>query len=149
MRGKYQDALLVSIKPQYAKKIFKGEKTVELRKCAPKKVEKGSQLLIYVTSPVKELWGICKIDGIIKDNPKSLWSRIGDKSGISEYEFYEYYGESNDAYAIEITNVKNFYDKSLNLKKLQEIIPGFTPPQTYKYIEKDILLESILFEISL
>ena len=82
------DFLLISVKPQFAKKIFKGEKTVELRKSAPLKAKKGSYLLIYVTSPVKELWGICKIDNIINDNPKMLWKRIGAKSGISKNDFF-------------------------------------------------------------
>ena len=35
-----KDLLIVSIKPEYAKKILKGEKTIELRKCAPKRLEK-------------------------------------------------------------------------------------------------------------
>nr|WP_042287773.1 ASCH domain-containing protein [Nonlabens ulvanivorans] len=67
-----EDLLIISVKPEYAIKILKGEKTIELRKCAPKKVGKNGYLLIYVTAPIKELWGIYKIEDIIKENPPTL-----------------------------------------------------------------------------
>ena len=59
-----KDLLIISVKPKYAEKILRGEKTIELRKCAPKKVGKDDYILIYVTAPVKELWGIYKIEKI-------------------------------------------------------------------------------------
>ncbi len=132
---KNNNLLLISVKPQYAKKIFKGEKTIELRKSAPRKAGKDSYILIYVTAPVKELWGICKIENIIKDNPKMLWENFGDKTGISEQEFNEYYKANNNAFGIEIKEVRNLFKHSINLDSLKNIIPGFMPPQTYSYID--------------
>lgn len=128
--------LIISIKPQFAKKIFSGEKTVELRKSAPLRAKKGTTLLIYVTSPIKELWGVCTIDKIIKDTPKQLWIRIGKQSGISKTEFFNYYKDVNFAYGIEIINIRNFTDNSIKLESLKEEVPGFSPPQTYRYINK-------------
>jgi len=141
------ELLLISIKPQFAKKIFSGEKTVELRKSAPKKIKEGAYLLIYVTSPVKELWGICRIDNIIKDNPKVLWEKIGGKSGISKDEFFSYYNETKNAYGLEISDVKHFYKNAVKLDCLKKMLPGFSPPQTYRYIKQDIIFNSRLAEI--
>ena len=139
--------LLISIKPQYAKKIFNGEKTVELRKSAPRKVSKGSYLLIYVTSPIKELWGVCKIENIIKDNPKLLWQSIGKKTGISKQEFQDYYKENNNAYGIELKEVKNLLKNSIKLDSLKNMIPGFMPPQTYRYIDREFISNNKLIEL--
>ncbi len=139
--------LLISVKPEFAKSIFNGEKTVELRKSAPKNAPKGSYLLIYVTSPVKELWGICKIKNIINDNPKMLWEQIGTKSGISKKQFQDYYRETNNAYGIEIKDVRNFKEKSISLESLKDFLPGFTPPQTYRYIDKSKIKKSQLSRI--
>jgi predicted transcriptional regulator len=133
------ELLLISVKPQYARKIFSGEKTVELRKSAPRKANKDSLLLIYVTSPVKELWGVCKIDEIISNNPMDLWDEIGDKTGISKKEYRAYYKESNNAYGIKLKDVIDFLESPIKLDLLKDLIPGFAPPQTYRYIDKNIM----------
>ena len=46
-----ENILLISVKPEFAEKILRGEKTIELRKSAPKKVDIEDYILIYVTSP--------------------------------------------------------------------------------------------------
>lgn len=139
MENKNNTLLLISIKPQYAAKIFKGEKTIELRKSAPQRVGVNSYMLIYVTSPVKELWGICKIKNIIKDKPDILWEKLGQKAGISKIEFDNYYADSNNAFGIELKEVKSLLGHTINLEKLKKIIPGFNPPQTYRYIDNDLM----------
>ena len=131
--------LLISVKPQYAKKIFEGKKTIELRKSAPRNAKEGSYMLIYVTSPVKELWGICKIDSIIKDEPCMLWKDFGDKTGITKKEFSEYYKGRANAYGINLKEIISFNNSSINLDSLKDMIPGFMPPQTYRYIKKELL----------
>jgi predicted transcriptional regulator len=145
--NKNNNLLLISVKPQYAKKIFKGEKTIELRKSAPLRSGKNSYMLIYVTSPVKELWGICKIENIIKENPKVLWKNFGEQTGISKEEFDNYYKDSINAFGIKLKDVKNLLEHSIDLKKLKEIIPGFTPPQTYRYIDINLITNNTFKEL--
>lgn len=141
--------LLVSIKPKFAESIFKGEKTIELRKSAPTRAGKDSYMLIYVTAPVKKIWGICKIQNIIKETPTKLWEDYGQRTGITKGEFNDYYKENNKAYGIEITNVKNFLENSIDLEKLRNYFPGFSPPQTYGYLNKDLINNSPLKELIL
>lgn len=147
MENKNNSLLLISIKPQYAKKIFKGEKTIELRKSAPLRAGINSYMLIYVTSPVKELWGICKIAGIIKDKPEIIWEKFGKKTGITKEEFDNYYEETNNAFGIELKEVKSLLGHTINLEKLKKIIPGFNPPQTYRYIDNDLINHNDLKEL--
>lgn len=139
--------LIISVKPEYARKILKGEKTIELRKCAPKKVGKDGYILIYVTAPVKELWGIYKIENIIKENPNTLWENFGKQTGITKQEFNDYYKENKSAFGIQLQEVKNLFKHSINLDSLKNLIPGFMPPQTYRYIDKNIINYSSLKEL--
>ncbi len=83
--------ILLSIRPQYAEKIFKGTKTVELRRVRPKHIKKGSLVLIYVSSPVKSLSGAFKVDRVVEKSPQKLWKMVQDKAGITSEEFYAYY----------------------------------------------------------
>lgn len=142
-----KDLLIISVKPEYAKKILKGEKTIELRKCAPKKVGKDGYILIYVTAPVKELWGIYKIENIIKENPNTLWENFGEKTGITKQEFNNYYKENKNAFGIQLQEVKNLFKHSIKLDNLKNLIPGFMPPQTYSYIDTNLINYSSLKEL--
>lgn len=138
MNNKKNNLLLISIKPQYAKKIFDGEKTIELRKSAPQRVENDSYMLIYVTSPVKELWGVCKIKNIIKSDPKVIWNKYGNVAGIDKKDFNDYYKETTNGYGIELKEVKSLINV-ISLEELREMIPGFTAPQTYRYVDKELI----------
>lgn len=141
------DLLLISVKPEYAEKILTGEKTIELRKCAPKKVGKDGYILIYVTAPVKQLWGIYKIANIIKDKPDNVWEEFGEQTGITKQEFNNYYKENKSAFGIQLLEVKNLFKHSINLNNLKKLLPGFTPPQTYRYIDKNQINYSSLKEL--
>ncbi|MEC3905539.1 ASCH domain-containing protein [Tamlana sp. 2201CG12-4] len=142
-----KDLLIISVKPEYARKILKGEKTIELRKCAPKKAGKDDYILIYVTAPVKELWGIYKIENIIKEKPITLWENFGEKTGITKQEFNNYFKENKNAFGIQLQEVKNLFKHSIKLDNLKNLIPGFMPPQTYSYIDSNLINYSSLKEL--
>lgn len=49
--------ILLSIKPEYAKLIYEGNKTIEYRKDFPKFVLWGSKIFLYETAPIKRVTG--------------------------------------------------------------------------------------------
>ena len=51
------DLLIISVKPEYAEKILNGEKTIELRKCAPKKVGKDGFFIDLCNCSSKRIMG--------------------------------------------------------------------------------------------
>lgn len=51
-------AVLLSIHPKWAEKIYSGEKAVEWRKTFPTEAEPGTPVLIYETSPVCMVTGL-------------------------------------------------------------------------------------------
>jgi len=136
------NVLFISIKPQYVARILDGSKTVELRKNMPS-IKVGCMILLYSTSPVKKVVAICELEGVIDSTPNEIWSNLSDKLGINEKDYFDYYQNSKRAVALNLKNVTKF-DESINLSQIRTKIPGFSPPQTYKYF-KAMALKS-LFE---
>ena len=138
-----EQILILSIKPKYADKILNGSKTIELRKSLPKKVGKGSPLLIYVTTPKKSIQAICEIDDIVDSTPNELWEIVKEKAGISKKEYNSYYSTNKRASAIFLRNVEPF-EIPISLSQIRSKFPNFSPPQTFKYISLMDIQESIL-----
>jgi len=126
------DALLVSIRPQYAEKIFAGTKTVELRRTRPRLL-RGDLVLIYVTSPVKALAGACEVVEVIEGTPEALWRIVQDRAGVSAQEFCDYYAGAAIAFGIHLKNAQRL-PEPLHLEELRTEWPSFHPPQAYRYL---------------
>ncbi|MHB9071729.1 MAG: hypothetical protein ACYC54_15325 [Sedimentisphaerales bacterium] len=128
-----REALLLSIRPQYATKIFNNDKSVELRKVRPR-IQDGDKVLVYVSSPVMKLQGVFEVENVISDSPHKLWGKVGSLSGITRNDFLNYYDGSDIGYGIMIKKVFLF-DSPISLTKLRCLFPGFTPPQCYRYLK--------------
>lgn len=132
------NAIVLAVRPQYAKKIFEGSKRVELRRIRPKQIKKGDLVLIYISSPIQSLAGAFKVDEIVEKNLLELWELVEDKAGITQKEFCEYY-EGVD------TGIGIFFDKVWSLPKpikirdLHEQGIDFQPPQGFRYATADEL----------
>lgn len=126
--------LLISIKEKYVLEITSGRKTIELRKSQPK-VKAGDTVIIYTTQPRKAVTAIATVKRIIKLSPENMWTEYEFKLGVSELEFKEYYKDSKLAVGIELCNVIEL-DSEILLSAIKMIHPGFTPPQTFKYLDK-------------
>lgn len=125
-------SLLISVRPEHAKKIFAGEKTVELRRVRPK-IFSGDTVLIYVSSPTMALMGAFEVDRVIESNPESLWKEVKMNAGISLDDFSAYYKGTDKAFGIVIKKSWNF-ETPLTLENLKSKWINFHPPQSYKYI---------------
>lgn len=126
--------ILVSIKQKYVQKILSGDKTIELRKSRPK-AKAGDVILIYTTRPVMAVTAIATVGEIITCSPGEMWNSYQTRLGISQSDFFEYYGASKLAIGIELNNVVKL-DAEILLSAIKVIYPNFTPPQTFKYINK-------------
>jgi len=132
--------LLLSIKPEYASKIFSGEKTVELRRVRTR-LTQDDIVLVYVSSPTKALVGLFEVEKIIQEkielqqDIKNYWNLVYEKAGISSQDFEKYYQGASFFVGIFLRNPKKF-DVSINLENLRKQIPEFTPPQSYRYLKQ-------------
>lgn len=122
--------VLMSIKTEYTNKILAKIKLYELRKKPLN--EKVDTIIIYSSGKDKKVVGEFKIDKIIKDSPDNIWNLGEDVLGIDKKSFYEYFKNSEYAYAIKIKDVIK-YDipkdlKDFGIKKA---------PQSFCYIKED------------
>lgn len=121
--------VLLSIKPEYAFKIFDGTKKYEFRKVIFKRPNIKT-VVVYASSPVQKVIGEFEIEDILSSSPEEIWRKTKKKSGITEEFFNEYFFEKEIAYAIKIKKVKR-YKKDLNLEQEFDVMP----PQSFAYLK--------------
>ncbi|MCD9506562.1 ASCH domain-containing protein [Photobacterium phosphoreum] len=120
---------LLSIKPEFVKKIISGEKLFEYRKVIFKRPEVKS-VVIYSTMPEGKIIGEFTIGDIIAKCPEELWKETKNAAGINKKFFDEYFSDRDIAYAIQIKDFK-MYETPINPYEKER---GFKAPQSFKYI---------------
>ena len=128
-------ALLISIRPRFAEKIFAGSKTVELRRVCPK-ISSGDLVLVYVSSPAKELRGAFEVGKVISASPSAMWRKIGKKSGITRKEFFAYFRGKEKAHALVIKRAWKL-PVPICLTTLRRRKGGFRPLQNFHYLNRN------------
>lgn len=121
--------VLLSIKPEFASKIFNKEKFFEFRKTIFKKTD-VSKVIVYASSPEKCVIGEFTVDLIIPGTPENVWKETKDGAGITRDFFNSYFKDRNVAYAIKIKEVKRYK----KVKYLSEYGLSFAP-QSFVYIK--------------
>ena len=121
--------VLLSIKPEFANKIFEGSKKFEFRKVIFKN-ESVKKVIVYASSPIQKVIGEFEIDGILREEPNDLWNKTKGESGISEAFFFDYFINRTVGYAIGIKNVKKYKIP----KCIKADFKAF-PPQSFVYID--------------
>ena len=121
-----EDDRLISIRPGFADAIFKGTKTVEVRRKIPQ-ISSGIRLWIYVTKPVGEVRGVARVAEIVEGDPNALWSACGPRTGLSRSEFNDYFSGSAKAYGLVLQDV--IIGQPAPIEALRALRAGFHPPQ--------------------
>jgi len=120
--------VLLSIKPEYANRIFSGEKKYEFRR-AIFKDQKVTHIVVYASSPLRKVVGEFEVVNIIHEDVKALWNKTGSVAGISESKYFDYFSNRGKGYAIQIGKTKK-YKPSHSLKEEY----GLAPPQSFAYL---------------
>lgn len=122
--------VLLSIKPEFADKIFDGTKKYEYRKSIFRRTD-IKKIIVYASSPVKKVIGEFTIEDILSDEVDVIWEETAIFSGISKRFYYTYFENRNKAYAIKIGRVTRYEiarqlsDYSINVA-----------PQSFAYLEE-------------
>jgi predicted transcriptional regulator len=140
------NAIFLSIRPQYADRIFKGTKTVELRRVRPKHIRKGTLVLVYVPSPIQSLVGAFKVDQVVEESLQKLWEMVHNKAGITREEFDTYYNGVSIGVGIFFSEVWHL-PEAIELHDLKEQMIGFRPPQGFRYATTSELTSPRLAEL--
>lgn len=122
--------VLLSIKPEYAERIFAGEKKYEYRKSLFRRGDINI-VVVYVTKPVGKVIGEFEIDTVLEGNPMLIWEKTKLYAGIDENSYIEYFSKKETGFAIGIKETRT-YNKPLELVELDPNIKY--PPQSFIYL---------------
>ncbi len=129
-------SILLSIKPEFSKKIFSGEKKFEFRRQKPKKDTKF--VIVYESSPSKCIVGYFFVEMIHSGSPEEIWKECKNYGGIEEDKFFLYCRGKKVIHALEIGETFKL-DKPVDPYGIDSY---FTPPQNFYYINNSIALKS-------
>jgi predicted transcriptional regulator len=124
--------MLLSIRPHFVERILDGAKTVELRRQRPA-VLPGELAFIYASRPVHALVGAFIISELMEASPSALWPMIRSRCGVTRREYAEYFSGSKKAVALGIESTW-LAPEPVSLEELRQRWPGFTAPQSYRYL---------------
>jgi predicted transcriptional regulator len=120
--------VLLSIKPEFALKIFDGSKKYEYRRAIFQNKEVNI-VIVYASNPIKQIIGEFEIEDILQDEPQVLWSKTKNYAGMSEERFFEYFTNKPRGYAIKVKTM-TLYDDPLQLNSFMIS----SPPQSFMYL---------------
>jgi len=120
--------ILLSIKPEFALKIFDGSKKYEYRRAIFKNYGVSS-VVVYASNPIRRVIGEFEIEDILYDELKVLWAKTKNHAGISKKSFFEYFKDKSKGYAIKVKMTRT-YDPPLPLSGLMVL----SPPQSFMYL---------------
>lgn len=120
---------LLSIHPEYVELIKSGVKRVEFRRRAFARTI--THVVIYATSPVKQLVGFCEVDRVVRGTPDALWTQHGADGGIPRATLFRYL----DGLAAAIAIVLRPFCPLANRIALPALGVA-RPPQSFQYLTK-------------
>jgi predicted transcriptional regulator len=128
VKTEHRDVILLSIFPEFAKAILRGEKKVEFRKPAVRTVP--THVVIYSTSPQMEVVGYFEVKKVHRYSPRTLWNRFGHVGAIARHEFFRYYDGHTEAVCFEVGQVWTLTEPL----PLKDIDSRLSPPQSFSYL---------------
>lgn len=121
--------VLLSIKPEFAEKIFDGTKKYEFRKSIFKNADVKT-VIVYASSPVQRVIGEFTIDRILNDDLSTIWNETERHAGITHDFYMSYFANKEKAYAIKIRNAKRY----VHARRLSDYNIHYAP-QSFAYIQ--------------
>lgn len=118
--------VLLSIKPEFALRIFDGSKRYEYRRTIFKRSEVKTAV-VYASKPIRKVIGEFEIGEIFYEKPEALWAKTGGHAGITKKRFLQYFNNKTEGYAIEVKEART-YDVPIQLNQLSVS----WPPQSFK-----------------
>ncbi len=123
-----RNVALLAIKPVFAERIMANQKKVEFRKS--RFADSVRSVVVYASSPVKQVVGWFDISYVDEDDPESLWRRHSHHGGISQEAFEEYFEAKEVGFAIGVQRV-NRLRNPIPLSKLSD---DLCAPQSFLYL---------------
>ena len=133
-KNKDDSLIMMSIMTYYARQIFDGTKHFEFRKSPLRVSDLNKQIFVYSAKCDKAIIGSFKVKKIHHGNVSEIMQITGYDKRKDGHEILEYYGNSQNCYALELYDVQSF-PQPLTLKQLRRLDPDVQLPQYFTYIK--------------
>jgi predicted transcriptional regulator len=130
---------ILAVKPQFAHALVTGEKRLEFRRVQPG-FRAGDVIYVYATAPVQAIVGCFTCDGIIERSRRQLCEDYEGACEPTGSFLRNYLDGKTKGYAIQVREPRA-WTSPLTLDVLREIIPGFHPPQSYRFLADGLDLD--------
>lgn len=127
-------ALLISIKPHYARAILEGRKTVEVRRRFPT-VPPGTTVVLYSSSPERAIVGTVRLKHTSRMVPERVWEFHADAIDIAEEALGQYLEGAEESTLLEVADPQT-WQRPVTLKALRALL-GVEPPQSFRYLNPE------------
>ena len=131
-----QRDVVLSIRPQYSKKILEERKTVELRRRFPIPEPSAITLYIYSTSPVQAMVGVARIKEVQELPVRQIWTDFKEDALIEYKDFRKYFRGLKFGFVLILYDIRPLLEP-MPLRRLREEF-GFEPPQSFLYVKNDL-----------
>lgn len=129
--------LLLSVHPRYVSLMVAGEKTVEIRRKRPT-APPGALVLIYATAPTSQVVAAGVLDDMVNGGADALWRRFGAQACLTRRVMRDYLRGASRPTALFLGAVAGL-TTPISLAHLQCSIPDFHPPQSYRFLSRELL----------
>ncbi|WP_374657193.1 hypothetical protein [Inhella sp.] len=124
---------LISLEERFAEGILSGLKLVELRR-RPMRLSIGTTVWMYAKVPLGKVVGSAEVRSMHALAPATLWRRFGDVSGLSRAEFFEYFGDVKQGFALVLEKPTRL-SRPVPLERLRMLNGTFQPPQFFQHLD--------------
>jgi len=121
---------LISLDVRHAENILNGQKDIELRTRKMNLADR-TRIWIYAKKPIAAVVGFASLKGTVRMTPRELWNDLGDRTGVSVDEFFEYFAGRQYAYGLVLRSPFRL-SEPIPLERLRSTLGGFSPPQFFK-----------------
>jgi predicted transcriptional regulator len=128
--------LVLSMRPEYAERVFDRQKRVEFRRKFSTKW-RGCKAVVYATKPLGALMGEVTMKNVTYGTPKEIWEAFSATGGCSREEFFTYVHGSEGVYAIELSDITP-YIAPIGLAQVSHLInEDLRAPQSFRDVRID------------
>ena len=126
--------MLLSIKPEFVSKILDGSKRWEFRRVLWNDIS-GKFVYVYASAPVKRVVARFQVSTVYAGySQEDLWRITCDRAGITQKQFYEYFGDLEKCSAVNITQLEVLREPF----DPKTVDPKFVAPLSFRYMDFDL-----------
>jgi predicted transcriptional regulator len=122
------EAVVLSIKPVFARQILEGRKTIELRRSALG-LHAQDVVIVYVSAPEQALGFWFRVAKVETTAVEEMWQRNHAVLGIARKDYLEYFAGSALACGFHVGELHKL-EPPVSLSEIRLLVPGFVPPQS-------------------